>query len=295
MDLLRYRPSAPLDCLVECFWWSERSLPQAGRELMLPSGAAQLIFALDEAPPRYTSIAPSGETVAWRLGIVHGPQSRYYFSGPKPRGRVVGVAFRPGAAGAVLGLPAAELADRHLPIEDAWGRRAYFIHERLCAAARPPQLFRVLEQELLAGLKRPLLIHPAVAHGLRRDAHERTPARVAQVQRATGYSPRHFIAVFRGAVGLTPGEFYRIERFGAVLRTLAQAGPRSLADLAAAAGYADQSHLTREFRRLAGITPTQYRPRGPDRPHHHLPQDGGQAEPGKISSRRNAGADRQCG
>jgi AraC-like DNA-binding protein len=275
MLLLRHYPAPPLDALVESFWWSERSAPQAALEHMLPNGTAQLIFALSDAPLSCTAITPSREFIRWRRGIVHGPQSGYYVSGPKPGGAVVGVAFRPGAAGAVLGLPAAELANRHVPVEEIWGARARLLHERLCAVGRPAAMFQALEQELNAGLRRPLLIHPAVAYSLVRCPQEGSRTRVAQVQRDTGYSPRHFIALFRASVGLAPGQFYRIERFGAVLRALAQAGPERLADIAVAAGYADQPHLTREFKEFAGITPTQYRPRSPDSPNHHLPQDGG--------------------
>lgn len=79
----------------------------------------------------------------------------------------------------------------------------------------------------------------------------------------------HFIELFRSAVGLTPKHFYRVQRFAAVLRRLATAGAADLADLATSAGYSDQAHLTREFRAFAGITPTQYRPRGTDAVFHH--------------------------
>ena len=53
-------------------------------------------------------------------------------------------------------------------------------------------------------------------------------------------------------MGRRPSTDLRFQRFLTLLRGT---GHRSLAELAAAAGYADQAHLTRESRRLAGGTP----------------------------------------
>src|ERR1700730_6566916 len=53
MSLLHYRPAAPLDRFVECFWWSRRDVPQTYEEHMLPSGRAQLVIPLHETPLRY--------------------------------------------------------------------------------------------------------------------------------------------------------------------------------------------------------------------------------------------------
>jgi AraC-like DNA-binding protein len=93
---------------------------------------------------------------------------------------------------------------------------------------------------------------------------------MAEVQRQAGYSPKHFISLFRGAVGLTPKHYYRVRRFTATLQIISRDASSSLADLAASLGYSDQSHLTREFRDFAGVTPTRYRPRGPDSVMHHV-------------------------
>jgi AraC-like DNA-binding protein len=128
----------------------------------------------------------------------------------------------------------------------------------------------VIEQELVARLARPLLVHPAIAHALAPHAAGWAHTRVIDIQREAGYSPRHFIALFRAAVGLTPKHYYRVKRFAAALQSLASGRGTNLANLAASLGYSDQSHFTREFRDFAGITPRQYRPRGPDSAFHHV-------------------------
>jgi AraC-like DNA-binding protein len=74
---------------------------------------------------------------------------------------------------------------------------------------------------------------------------------------AAGVSRFHLIRVFQRCYGLTPFAYQRnrrIEKARAVLR----AG-RSIADAAAAAGFADQSHLGRSFRAVMGSTPGEYR------------------------------------
>jgi AraC-like DNA-binding protein len=269
MQLIRHRPAPPLDRYVEWLWWSRRTQAERSAEHMLPSGSAQLIIALHETPIICRPSDASPRLTVWSKGVVHGPQWSYYRSVSKPPGVVVGVAFRPGAAAAILGVPIVELTDRHVPIDEVWGARGDRLREQLLAAGSPVNIFRVLERELTARLERPLLIHPAVAEALAVNSNTWPLARVADIQRRVGYSPRHFIALFRAAVGLTPKHYYRVKRFTAVLRSLAANGEDNLADLAASAGYSDQPHLTREFREFAGITPTQYRPRDSASILHH--------------------------
>src|ERR1700761_419304 len=230
MQMSRYRPAPPLDRYIECFWWSHRYEPQDNSEHMLPSGGAQLLFALHEIPILCRS---SHAERSWSGSIVHGPQSSYYVAGPKPKGGVVGVSFRPGAAGPVLGVSMAELADRHVPLEAIWGSRGVDLRQRLMSSADPTAMFRILEQSLSVRLHRPLLIHPAVAQALIARPADAAPARVADVQRASGYSAKHFISLFRSAVGLNPKHYYRIRRFNSAVRSMAAGDGQSLGDLAA--------------------------------------------------------------
>jgi len=268
--MVRYRPPAPLDSYIEWMWWSQRDVQQLYCEHMLPSASAQVIFALHDEPLTWRKNLTDKTSAVWTRGVVHGPQWSYFVSGPKPRGAAAGVSFRPGTAGAVLGVPITELTDLHISIDALWGARGRSMHQRLVDAHEPMAVFGVIEQELLSRLTRPRLIHPAIAHALVDPVQGWGFTRISGVQRQAGYSPKHFTALFRGAVGLTPKHYYRVKRFGTVLQALTGGECSNLAELAASLGYSDQSHLTREFREFAGVTPTQYRPRGPDSSLHHL-------------------------
>ena len=108
-------------------------------------------------------------------------------------------------------------------------------------------------------------LHPAVAQALQQF---RTVTSVGDVVRSSGYSHRRFIALFSRSVGLTPKAYCRVLRFQDVLRRARRRMSASLIDIAADAGYSDQSHFTREFREFAGVTPADYRGRAPAFPHH---------------------------
>jgi AraC-like DNA-binding protein len=262
-------PPAALRPFIECLWWSRRAAPSSVREHMLPGGTAQLVIALHEHPIAWSTPVQPDAWHSWTRGVLHGPQSAWYHAGAKPAGVVMGVSFRAGAAASLIGVPLPELLDRHVTLEELWGSRGRFLQERLSETVDAKSAFDVLEREMLSRLHRPLLIHPAVAHALRESATAAMPGGIERVRRETGYSHRRFIELFRSGTGLAPKQFYRIQRFSSVVRQLA-AGETKLADLAASAGFADQSHLTREFRELAGIAPTAYRPRSTDSAHHHV-------------------------
>jgi AraC-like DNA-binding protein len=152
-------------------------------------------------------------------------------------GPALGVRFRVGAAGAALGFPASELLDLSVPVEDVWGPAGAEIAE---SVAERPALTVLAEKvgKRLARREAPDRLVRAAATGARPDIGER------QLRRR-----------FADAVGYGPKTLQRILRFQRFLALAEQTAQPDLARLALEAGYADQAHLTRETRRLAGITP----------------------------------------
>lgn len=70
--------------------------------------------------------------------------------------------------------------------------------------------------------------------------------------------PAHLARAFRSAFGVSVGDVIRRARVDFAMREIASTA-RPLRDIAASAGYADQSHMTREIRRRAGTTPAAFR------------------------------------
>jgi AraC family transcriptional regulator len=79
------------------------------------------------------------------------------------------------------------------------------------------------------------------------------------VRTAARLSAYHFARQFKGATGLPPYQ-YVILRCVERAKQLLQAGTRlSVAEVAANAGFSDQSQFSQHFKRLVGVTPGQFR------------------------------------
>lgn len=89
------------------------------------------------------------------------------------------------------------------------------------------------------------------------EARYRDNPSLEELSLAAGLSRYHLLRVFKEQTGLTPHAYLDLARLGRA-RTLLDQG-QGIAQAAAAAGYSDQSHLNRRFKRIFGITPGQYR------------------------------------
>jgi transcriptional regulator GlxA family with amidase domain len=97
---------------------------------------------------------------------------------------------------------------------------------------------------------------PEVARAWHRLRSGHGSARISELVRESGLSHRAFVGRFRRQVGVGPKTAARILRYERATALL-EAGTRSVAEVAALSGYADQAHLDREFAALAGRSPTR--------------------------------------
>lgn len=88
---------------------------------------------------------------------------------------------------------------------------------------------------------------------------------LSEIARRIGIHPRHLARTFRERMGCTLGEFLRRRRVEVACRLLSESSD-SLSRIAFRTGFADQSHLTRTFKRYVGSTPSEYRTSSRRRP-----------------------------
>jgi AraC-like DNA-binding protein len=85
-----------------------------------------------------------------------------------------------------------------------------------------------------------------------------TPVSLAELARQAGVHPVHLAAAFRRHYGATVGQYVRQRRID-YARIQLSSSPTPLAEIALTAGFADQSHFSRVFKRLTGFTPARFR------------------------------------
>jgi len=193
-------------------------------------------------------------TVVMVHGIVRGRDVRRL----RGTGRAIGVTFRPGAFSALSTLSPDRLAERPATPGQALGPDGDALTARIAARADDPAtvlaavaaFVRDRAPERDPGLD---LVHAVVADMLRRGPG----GRVTDVAAAHGVSPRTLQRLFRERVGVSPKWVLQRHRVHEAAARIA-AGEHDLATLAVELGYADQAHMTGDFRTAVGLTPAAY-------------------------------------
>lgn len=188
--------------------------------------------------------------------IVAGPDSRPVWSAPV-RSRVVGLRFRPGTGSLFLGVPADVLRDRRIDLALLWGKSDH-LADTLFASSDDAECAAVLLRAVtgrLPDLDDPDPLVEAAVHAWAANDRSMSTHELAEL---AGITPRQVHRRFLSAVGYGPKFLQRVLRFQGFLGSCADS-EFGLADLAVRSGYADQAHLNREARLLAGVTPLQLR------------------------------------
>ena len=211
------------------------------------------------------------------VALVTGPRAEATTRGPATWGRCATVGLTPAGAAALLGAPMRDLVDRTVPLDAVLGRnRTVELTGVLLGRDRPAPLlagpggqhpaepndgagpdgpFALLDRVFVRWAADCPAAGPVGAAWRRLQVPPRRP--VAALAGDLGIGRRRLEREFRTEVGLAPGAVARIARFQRAVAALAAGA--TLARAAVTSGYADQPHLSRESRAMAGLTPAELR------------------------------------
>jgi len=229
----------------------------------MPNGQAHLMvnLAVDEFP---TYSAARAEQVSRHSGaVVTGPHSKSVVIDTRAQRWLAAVEFRHGGASRFFLMPMTEISNQVVRLQDLWRNDGTLLRERLLEARTPASKFRVFEEALLDHLRAGF--DPAIQYAI---TALRAGAPVSQVALCLGLSPRTLERRFSSQVGISPKRFARVHRLQKVLRSVRRSSKPDWCALATEHGYTDQAHLIHDFRDLADLTPSEYKPHSQKRNNH---------------------------
>ena len=215
-------------------------------ERVLPDGSLHLVFELDDGPVRSRLAGPR---LAPAMLVMQGHV------------RGLSIKLRAGAARALFGVSAHELAATTVAWEDLVHQRDRSLPERIRDARGDAHRLEIVTHALQD------MQRDGEASGWATARHAKdllcgsNHTSVEATARAIGISERRLQQLFQAHLGLSPREWRRLARLHSCLRMLRLHQPVCWASLAAECGFSDQSHLIRDFRAICGFTPTAFRQR----------------------------------
>lgn len=237
-------PPKQLDRHLKCAWTLSDQSPPEGIQTIYPDGCCELV--VHRGPPMFRQ----DEGGDWS------PQNHLLFVAQQRRAvrlragdsvDCVGVRLHPAASAALVGRILPTLRDRIVPLESV----APALASSIDADVSVTRLWEILEVAL-ARTNSDQLIESAVQRLQSVDG----AMPIESLAKTLGVALRTLQGRFLAAVGLSAKEYARVLRLQAVLRVLDQK-EESIAGAAAATGFSDQSHATRELRQLTGLTPAR--------------------------------------
>ncbi|WP_372410479.1 helix-turn-helix domain-containing protein [Streptomyces luteireticuli] len=219
---------------------------------------ASVIVVIDFEPPVRRLITGAGPA-AVPASLVRGPSTRATVVEQVGREYGMMIQLTPPGAHALFGLPLHEVTDRSVGLDTLLGTDARRLAEQLAEAPDWPTRFRLLDGYLLRRIHDGPEPAAPVGWAWQRLTRLSGDVRIGTLADEVGWSRQHLNARFHEELGLPPKAVARIARLQKTLSFVNRAGPISWADAAAACGFTDQSHLSRDFRLLTGCTPTELR------------------------------------
>lgn len=169
------------------------------------------------------------------------------------------VVFQPNGINQLLGIPAHEFRDIILSIDTIFGKNGLILQEKLSEHNNQArvELLNLFFINLISkkSQSNQVIIDSSLDFIISNKGH----ISVEQLVKHTGYTERHLERKFKECIGLNPKKFGNIIKLHHFLKLLKhKSQDLNLTTICYDAGFSDQSHLIREFRKHTGITPTEY-------------------------------------
>jgi AraC-like DNA-binding protein len=259
----RFSSAAPHEVLagIVLQYWEVEGRLSPFRERILPNGCTELMVNLG---PPHQMMTHAGTSV-WERAWFSGLHERAIVIESLQGTHLVSARLHPLGALRLFGPDVPKIVNAVIDLECLLGAPARELRALLLAADSTEMRFESLERLLLQRLSLSAVPSPIVGQAARLIEARHGHLRITSVHLDLGVSRKQLWLRFARDLGMSAKAYAQLQRFVWTLARLRESTSVDWPRLAAEAGYSDQAHLARDFRRVASASPTEFlRVRSPD-------------------------------
>ena len=258
MILETYVPRFPLNQFVDHFIYYEGYDPEHSIDRFLPDGNTEIIIDFDDVPKYIYDNQTFKEIQACHQVWASGVRTEFISIPSGKHAAMFVVHFKKGMAYPFFPMPMNEMTDRVVDADLLWGSQFAFLRERLLEIKEINLKFEAAEIFLLKHFQDRFSVNPAVAYALAEIIRGPDQISLGRVSQNVGYSQKHFIAMFKEHVGITPKAYLKIIRFQKAIVEIEERKEVNWAGISQDCGFYDQAHFINDFKFFSGFTPEEY-------------------------------------
>ncbi|WP_367866947.1 DUF6597 domain-containing transcriptional factor [Pedobacter sp. WC2423] len=254
---MQFYPAKQLSTLIKHYLFVESNAKGIKKFRLFSDGNTGIVFSFKNK--LITSSSQTGLTDSLPVSFAYGQISGFKNIFCVDETSLLIVVFKPYALSNLLNIPANELVEQTIDLTDLFGNIATEVTERLFLCQNLAERIQMLESffiKIIANVNNPAT--PMITASVNFIQQNNGLINQEQLIRYTGCEQRQIERKFIETIGITPKKYCDIVKLTVYLKYLRDSKPAKLSNLAYESGYYDQAHVTRYFKKITGVTPTQY-------------------------------------
>lgn len=252
-------PSSPaLKGIIRHFLFLESRTDGLKQFRLFPNGSTGMVFS-SAGELFFNRRVPGNAAEYLPDAFIYGQLSRYKDVACTGDISLFIVVFQPHAIHTVFGIPAIELKDRVVGIEDLIGHAAAGLKSRINERGSFREKIELIESFFLGFMREQTILENLLGKSIDVIWKHKGCISIAELNAIVGCEERKMERIFIQAVGLTPKQFTKLTKLQFFIKGMNDNTKMlNLAQLSCDAGYYDQAHLIHDFRKYTGMTPSHY-------------------------------------
>jgi AraC-like DNA-binding protein len=253
-----YIPSYPLANYIENIFYYKDNLPNVTLERYLPDGNITLIIDLTEQPKSIFDNESLLEIQTCKKAWFSGIRTKPITIPSGNNSEMLIVNFKKGMAFPFVNIPLYNLINTVIDAELVFGKDLLDIREKIIETKNIELKLNLMEQYLSNRIKNSKLVNSCVSFAINNIISSPHDNKISKISSHISYTQKHFINLFKDAVGLVPKDFLKVMRFQRAVEEINNQKILNWSEIALSSGYYDHSHFIAEFKLYSGFTPKQY-------------------------------------